>query len=67
MSYTSMNGVTILANNRLTIDGVDYKLPKSIFGGQCITQSNDRIFINGYEFVDGKFKLTLLALWHMIF
>lgn len=32
-----------------------------------ITTINNRVFVNGYEYKDGKWKRTLVALWHLFF
>lgn len=28
---------------------------------------NDKLYINGYEWKDGKWKITFAALWHLLF
>lgn len=47
-------------------DGKIYKIPKKIKGNN-VTQINGRIYIDGYEFINGKFKRTIKALFHLFF
>ena len=64
------NGKTYsIVNSRekwIEINGVRYKFPKRV-KGHSISQINNHIFIDGYEFVNGRFKRTLKALWHLFF
>lgn len=53
-------------NGEVYIDGIKIDIPKTK-GGQSITQINNKLFINGYELVNGKWKRTLRALFHLIF
>lgn len=34
---------------------------------QVVSVSNNHVFINGYEYKNGKWKKTLRALWHWWF
>lgn len=64
------NGKTYsIVNSRekwIEINGVKYKFPKRI-KGHSVSQIDNHIFIDGYEFIDGKFKRTLRALYHLFF
>lgn len=54
------NNQTInMVDNKLIINGKEYKKPGI---GNTLVQSNNHIFINGYEFKNGKFKRTLRAI-----
>lgn len=68
MNYMSSNGnVVIIDNNQVTINGErvpDLPLRK---GGNSITQCNGKLFINKYEYKNGKWKRTLRALYHYYF
>lgn len=67
MNYQASNGnIVWLRETEIVINGVKYPLPKKC-KGNTITQINDKIYVNGYEFKDGKFKRTLKALWHYLF
>lgn len=33
----------------------------------CSTQINGKVYINGYAFKKGKWRRTLVALWHLWF
>ena len=50
----------------IEINGVKYSFPKGV-KGHSISQIDNHIFIDGYEFVNGQFKRTLKALWHLFF
>ena len=50
----------------IEINGVRYKFPKRV-KGHSVSQVDNHIFIDGYEFIDGKFKRTLRALYHLFF
>ena len=50
----------------IEINGIKYKFPKRV-KGHSVSQIDNHIFIDGYEFIDGKFKRTLKALWHLFF
>jgi len=66
-SYMSNNYNTIdIDGNKILINGKEVKLPKGVINTN-VTQINNKIFVNGYEYKDGKFKRTLRALFHMIF
>ena len=64
------NGKTYsIVNSRekwIEINGVRYKFPKRV-KGYSVSQVDNHIFIDGYEFIDGKFKRTLRALYHLFF
>ena len=64
------NGKTYsIINSRekwIEINGVRYKFPKRV-KGHSVSQVDNHIFIDGYEFIDGKFKRTLRALYHLFF
>ena len=51
--------------NKVTINGVE--IPPCPSGGNNLTIINNKIFIDGYELVDGKWKKTLRGLWHLLF
>lgn len=43
------------------------KLPDPPRGVSYVNIVNDRVYVNGYEYIDGKWKRTLSALWHKYF
>lgn len=59
------NGL-IINDDTMIIDGKKHKIPSHV-GSSNVTIIDSRIFINGYEFKNGKWKMTLLALWHKFF
>lgn len=64
------NGKTCsIVNSReryIEINGKRYPFPKGV-KGHCISQVNNHIYIDGREFKDGKFKITLRGLYHLFF
>ena len=70
MIYNKQDGnIVMLDGNILIINGDGYELPKRIQNknGHCLTQINDKIYIDSYEFKDGKFHWSLAALFNSIF
>ena len=55
-----------IKNRKIIKNKKEYDIPKYIRGNN-VTQINGEIFIDGYEFVNGQFKKTLKALWHLFF
>ena len=58
------SGVVVIGNE-VTINGV--KMPPCPAKGRNSTIINNKIYIDGYELVNGKWKRTLKALWHKWF
>ena len=70
MIFQEQDGQTImLDSSSLLVNGVAYELPKRIQNRSRhnLAQVNQKIFIDGYEFRNGNFRRSLLALWHMLF
>jgi hypothetical protein len=55
----------IVIGNEVTIDGV--KMPPCPAKGHNSTVINGKVYIDGYELIDGKWKKTLRALWYRWF
>lgn len=64
-SVISSNGGVVVVGNEVTIDGV--KLPPCPSKGYNSTIINGKVYLDGYEFINGKWKKTLRALWHKWF
>ena len=58
---TENNGVVIIGNE-VTINGV--KMPPLPAKGHNSTIINNKVYMNGYEIINGKWKKTLRALWY---
>lgn len=56
---------TVVIGNEVTINGV--KMPPCPAKGRNSTIINNKVYIDGYELVNGKWKKTLRALWHKWF
>jgi NDP-sugar pyrophosphorylase family protein len=55
----------VVVGNEVTINGV--KMPPCPVKGHNSTIVNNKVYLNGYELVNGKWKKTLKALWHKWF
>lgn len=58
------NGVYV-CNGEVIINGI--KLPPPPTNCCNITTINNKVYIDGYEFKNGKWKKTLRAWWHLWF
>ena len=61
---STYSGVIVIGNE-VTINGV--KMPPCPAKGHNSTIINDKVYLNGYELVNGEWKKTLRALWHKWF
>lgn len=61
---TIQNG-TCVCDGQVIINGA--KLPPPPTSCHNITMINDKVYIDGYEFKNGKWKKTLRAWWHLWF
>lgn len=59
-------GETYIIGNKINISGKEIELPKNIDTTK-ITIINNKIFVDGFEFKNGKWVKTLRALWHKYF
>lgn len=64
MSVSMQGSLIFTCGDRVYINKVAYKKPGK---GNTIVQHDNRIFINGYEFKNGKFKRTLRAIFECMF
>ena len=64
MSNINMRG-TIISKDRVVLNGVEYKPPKG--KANYISVINNKVYIDGYELVNGEWKRTLNAIWHLLF
>jgi hypothetical protein len=60
-----ISGNTVVKDNQVWINGTP--LPPAPCKGYNLTVINDKVFIDGYEYKNGKWKRTLRALWHLWF
>ena len=58
-------GGTAIINDTMIVDGVE--LPKPPTSCHNTTIINGKVYIDGYEFKNGKWKKTLRAWWHLWF
>lgn len=60
-----INGNTTIQGNQVWINGT--LLPPAPCKGDDLTIINNKVFIDGYEFKNGKWRRTLRAFWHLWF
>ena len=60
------NDITIIGN-RVWIDGVELPPVPTKRKYHSSAQIYDKVYIDGFEFKNGKWRRTLTALWHMWF
>ena len=67
MNNTQINNniTTAVIGNRVWINGEE--LPRCPAKGHNVTQINGKVYIDGYEYKKGKWRITLKALWHLWF
>lgn len=64
-SIISQNIGIVVSENEVTINGV--KMPPCPAKGHNSTIIDNKVYLNGYELVNGKWKRTLKALWYKWF
>lgn len=70
MIYSRQNGhVLIIDGNTLVYDGTRYDLPKRIWNrnGRSLVQADNKVYVDEYVFKDGKFRWSLIGLFHKLF
>lgn len=55
----------IQSGNKIIVNGEEIALEKGM--GKSITVINERLFVDGKELIDGKWKRTVRAAWHRFF
>lgn len=51
------------SKDRIVVNGVTISNPPK-FKTNSVTIVDNRLFVGGYEYINGKWKRTLRALWH---
>lgn len=64
MNIQSSNNV-IACGNKVTVNGIE--LPPAPCKGNNSTIIDGKVYLDGYEFKNGKWKKTLKALWYKLF
>lgn len=64
-SVISSNSGICVIGNEVTINGV--KMPPCPAKGRNSTIIGNKVYLNGYELADGKWKKTLKSLWYKWF
>ena len=58
----------IINQHSIQLNGEMIPLPPGRRGKRTTTAViNDHIYVNGYEYIGGKWKRTLKAIWHHLF
>ena len=67
-SIQQSNGnIVRVSGNRVWINGEEMPATPTKGDAHNTTQVNDKVYIDGYEFKNGKWRRTLAALWHLWF
>ena len=67
MSNIQISNGTFVINNRVVVNGEELPPVPTKSRSHSYTQIDDKVYIDGYEYKDGKWKKTLAALWHKWF
>ena len=59
------NGV-IVSGNKVWVDGKELPLVP-VKSPHSITQIDNKVYIDGFEFKNGKWRRTIKAIWHLLF
>ena len=65
MNNIQIGGNYAIIGDKVIVNGVE--LPPVPSKRYSSTVINGKVYIDGYEFKDGKWKRTLKALWHLWF
>ena len=65
MNNIQVSNNCVVCGNKVFINGVE--LPPVPSKGYNSTVIDDKVYIDGYEFKNGKWRRTLRALWHLLF
>ena len=67
MNLIIQNGQEVrYSKDRIVVNGVEIQNPPK-FKANSVTIVDSRLFVGGYEYINGKWKRTLKALWHKWF
>ena len=58
------NKNVIISSNKVWIDGKELP-PVPVKSPHSITQINNKVYIDGFEFKNGKWRKTIKAIWHL--
>lgn len=61
-----MTQIIEVRNGEIRINNKNADFPKP-FTHASITQIDGKLYVNGFEWVKGKWKRTLPAMWHYLF
>lgn len=64
MNIQISNNTTVIGN-QVYINGTP--LPPAPCKGRNSTMIDGKVYLDGYEYKNGKWKRTLMALWHLWF
>lgn len=64
-SVISSDSNIVIIGNEVIINGI--KMPRCPAKGHSSTIIDNKVYLNGYELINGEWKRTLRALWHKWF
>ena len=60
------NTTVIQSNGKIIINGSEIESPKNSSSNN-VAVINGKVYVDGYEFKNGEWKKTIMALWHKYF
>ena len=66
MNQFQLSKNVIISNNKVWIDGKELP-PVPVKSSHSITQIDNKVYIDGFEFKNGKWRRTIKAIWHLLF
>ncbi len=58
---TANRKTVIVTNSTITVNGKQHNNPHK---GAAVSVVDDNVYVGKYKFKDGKFKVSLAAIWH---
>ena len=67
MNNIQTTNSSMVIGTRVWVNGEELPPTPTKRKSHSVTQIDSKVYVDGYEFIDGKWKRTLKALWYMWF